>query len=126
MTPSYGNTKLAQPHQLSQHLGPLDHWNTQLSGPQYLRIVRSNGRRGDHHVCVLDPAGLVSLVNLAAETAQPPGDVCVTEVRPAHPVAQIEKQLSNAAHANAAYAHEMDLLVFVIHKNYSATVLMES
>ncbi len=84
-------------------------------GRDHLRIVRPDGRGGDDDVGVADMGGVVAAVDRGAQVVQTLGDVGGAEVRTADLIAQIEEDLGDPAHADAADPDEMDAPDLPVH-----------
>ncbi len=101
--------RVLEPHQLGEHLGPGDDGDLPRLRGEHLRVVPPDRRGDDHHVGrdqVLRP---VADLQARAEPVQPARGLRLLEVRAADPVAEVEQHLGDAAHADAADAHEVHL-----------------
>ncbi len=104
-----------EPHQFGQHFGPRDHRDRCFHGSPDFRVVRPDGRRGHHHVHVMDVVCRMSLVDGSPELFQAVGHIRKRLIRTGHPVAQVDQQFGDAAHADAADADKKDMILFSIH-----------
>ena len=107
MHPGHGDPVL-QPHQLGQHLRPLDHRNLSRPRLQYLGIGRRHRRAGYHHIACRRVAGRMSLVDRRSHARQTVCHRRPAQVRTRHRVAHGQQNLRDSAHANPADADEVD------------------
>ena len=49
---------------------------------------------------------------------QPPGDIGGVYIGPGHQVSKAQEQFGNAAHADAADSHKMNMIIFLVHEYY--------
>ena len=94
--------------ELGEHFGPRDDRDAALVGRDHLGVVRPDGRGGDDDVGVADMGGVVAPVDRGAQVVQTLGDIRRTQIRAADLVAQIEEDLGDPAHADAADPDEVD------------------
>ena len=98
----------AQPHQLGQHLGARDHRDVPRARLDDLRVVRRRSpttrprRRRRRRARASCP-----IATRHAQRREPIGDLRSLRVRSAHAIAEIDEQLGNAAHADAADPDEV-------------------
>ncbi len=104
-----------EPHQLREHLGPRDHRDAALTRGRYFHVVARHRRGGDHHVRPLDLRRRVPHVDLGSQPLEPLHRLAAPGVGAGDPVAEREQDLGDAAHADAADAHEVDVLVLLEH-----------
>jgi hypothetical protein len=102
-------------HQLGQHLCPGDDRDHPLPGLENLRVVLLNGRGGDHHINMRQVLAGMADVDLAADGCQALRGIRLAQVGAGDLVAQVQQDLGNAAHADAADADEVDFLDFTVH-----------
>src|SRR5215470_7975106 len=102
-------------HQLGEHLGPRDRRNLALAGRLDLDVVARHGRGVDDDVRALDVTGLMADEHLRAELREPLDRVRTLLVGAGHAVAEIQEDLGDAGHPDAADPDEMDLLVALKH-----------
>jgi hypothetical protein len=102
-------------HQLRQHLGARDRRDLVLARRLDLDVVARDGRRVDDDVGALDVRGLVPDEDLRAQLGEPLDGVTPLLIGPGHPVAEIQQDLGDTGHADAADPHEVDLLVAFKH-----------
>ena len=100
--------RLAEAHQLGQHLGAAHDRQHLLARRLQFRIGLLDRRRDDHDLGVAEIFGPVADEALDALVAQPLHIGAVGLVGPLHPIAEIVQHLGDAAHADAADADEMD------------------
>ena len=103
------------PHQLGEHLGPLDDGYGAALRLLYLRIVRPHRRGGDHHLRILHVLRPVVVQDLRAELLQPCGDLRLPDVGPGYPEPEVEEHLGYSAHADASDADKVDTLYLMKH-----------
>ncbi len=99
-----------EPHELGQHLRALDHGNLAGVGLEHLGIVRVDRRARHHHRCASDVGRVVAFINSRAQLRQPVGHRAALEIGAGDLHAQIEQNLGNAAHADAADTDEVRVL----------------
>ncbi len=104
-----------EPHQLGQHLGARDDRHAALSRHLHLYVVARDGGGVHDHMRPLDVAGLVADEDLGAQALEPLHGLAPPLVRARDPVAEVQQHLGDAAHPDAADAHEVDLLVLLEH-----------
>ena len=104
-----------EPHELGEHLRPRDDGDAALARHLHLDVVGGDGGRVHDDVRALDVGGLVPGEDLGAEALEPLDGVVAPGVGAGDAIAQVEQHLGDAAHADAADAHEVDLLVFLEH-----------
>ena len=105
-----------QPHELGQHLGPLD--DRDLARPRLddFRILLVDGGAGDHHSRSHHVGGGVALKNRRAQRGQPVGNRRAAQVGAGDGIAEGQQDLGDAAHADAANPNEMNALCFGKHR----------
>ena len=99
-----------QPHQLGQHLRPLDHGNLARMRLQHLGVGRRHGRAGHHHRRAGHVGGVVALVDRRAQLRQPVRHRrrgAGPSRRPSSPCSAGSRQ---SAHADAADSDEVRVL----------------
>ncbi len=111
----HGNT-VFHAHQLSQHLSPGNNRHQQTVRFQNFWVVGFNRRRSYHHIDFLQVFRSMPVANLSAQFDQPAGDFSFPQIGTRHPVAKIEKNFGNAAHADAADTNKMYFANFTVHK----------
>jgi hypothetical protein len=104
-----------QAHQLGQHLGAGDGRHLSLPGRLDLDVAGGDGRGVHEHVDALHVLGLVSDDDLGAQPLQTLDRLVAPLVGAAHLVAEVEQDLRDAGHADAADADEVDVLVALKH-----------
>ena len=104
-----------QPHQLGEHLGPRDDRDAALTCGRYFHVVARHRGGVDDHVRPLHVGGGVALVDLGPQPLEPLHRLAAPGVGAGDPVAEREQDLGDAAHADAADAHEVDVLVLLEH-----------
>ena len=103
-----------QAHQLGQHLGARD--DRDLPAPRlgHLRVVGLDGAREDHDVRALDVLRRVAQVDLSPPSSSSRRVAApAREIRAGDPVAQVQQDLGDAAHPDAADPDEMHLPDFL-------------
>ena len=80
------------------------------------RIFRRNGGTGDHNLGGRYVFGAVSFKDRRAQAGQSLRDGRTLQVRAGNFIAEVQQDLGNAAHADAADAHEMNALNFGEHE----------
>jgi hypothetical protein len=104
-----------EPHQLGQHLGARNDGHAALSRHLHLDVVARDGGGVHDHMRPLDVTGLVTDEDLGAQALEPLHGLAPLLVRARDPVAEVQQHLGDAAHPDAADAHEVDLLVLLEH-----------
>ena len=97
-------------HQLGQHLGALNDRNLARVRLGHLGIGRVDGGAGHHHRGAGDVGRVVALVNGGAQLRQPLSHRAAAQVGARDLHAQVEQNLGNAAHADAADTDEVRVL----------------
>ena len=97
-------------HEFSQHLGALNDGNLASAGLDHFRIGSPHGGAGNNHRRARDVAGFMALVDDGAKLREPIRDRAAAQVGAGdlHPL--VEKDLGDAAHADAADANEVCVL----------------
>jgi hypothetical protein len=107
-----------EPHELGQHFGPRDHRDRRLRAASTSGLSSVDGRRYHHHIGTGHLFGRVADVNPYRPVAPGGGDVRGLHIGTGHPVAQVEQQLGDTAHADAADADEMNMIFLQIHGQF--------
>ena len=115
MHPGDGDAVL-QPHQLSQHLGALNHLNLVRPRLQHLGIIRMNSGTGHHHRGSGHVRGIMSLVDRCAHPGKPVSHRRAAQIGARNLHVQVKQNLGNAAHADAADADKVRVLRGCKHK----------
>uniref|UniRef100_A0A0N4Z3P8 LigA n=1 Tax=Parastrongyloides trichosuri TaxID=131310 RepID=A0A0N4Z3P8_PARTI len=98
-----------QPHQLGQHLGPTDQRYAAFARHHQLGVRRLDRRGIDHRRDALGHMGrVVADVDAGAQFLEPLGVGAGLGVRALHLIADLQHDLGDAAHADAADADEVD------------------
>ena len=105
-------------HELGQHLGARDDGNLQLARPRHLGVRERDGRRDDEDV---DGFGDVLTrvradLELRTEPREATRRLALDEVGAGDRVAEGEQHLCDAAHPDAADAHEVDTAPASVHR----------
>ena len=114
-----------EPHELGQHLGPWNDGHAPLPRHLDLDIVAGHRRGVDDHVRALDVTGLVAEEHLGPEPLQSLDELAALLIGAGDAIAQVQEHLGDPAHADAADAHEMNLLVFLVHGSGRSRVLRD-
>ena len=101
-----------QAHQFGEHLGARNDGNVRGAGRGDFGIVGANRRADDNHFGAGDVVGAVAFEDDRAERGQTLGDRRGLQVGAGNLVAEVEQDLGNAAHADAADADEVHALDF--------------
>src|SRR5215472_16959885 len=109
-----GNAVL-QAHQLGQHFSALDDRDVQVARRNDFGVVFGDGGAGDDDFCTGDVFGAMPFKRCGAQTGQAFGDSGGLEIGAGNLVSEIEQDLRDAAHADAADAYEVDALNFGEH-----------
>jgi hypothetical protein len=96
-----------QPHEFGEHLGAADNWQALCARSDQLRVVTLDCRRDDDHVCAIYVFRLVTDDDFDAFVAQTFDVGAIRNVGAGDAVSEIGEHFGDAAHANAADAHEM-------------------
>ena len=104
-----------EPHQLGEHLGARDDRDAALARRVDLHVVARHRGGVDDDVRALHVGGLVAGEDLGAQPLEPLHRVAAPQVGAGDAVAEVEQHLGDAAHADAADAHEVDVLVLLEH-----------
>ena len=104
-----------QAHQFSQHFCPWNYRNRRLAGRLDFRIFRIDGRRNHHHIGTFNMLGRMLFKYCAPQAFEAVGNIRFFDVGTRYLVAQVQQQLSNTAHADAADAHKMNMVFFKVH-----------
>ena len=107
--PANGNPVL-QPHQLSQHFGPLDDRDLPLPRLHHFGVLLIDRGTGYHYPGADYIARGVSLKNGGAQAGQAVRDTGSAQVGSGDGVPQGQQDLRDAAHPNATNANEMNAL----------------
>src|SRR3989454_1151736 len=99
-----------QAHQFREHFGARDYRDLALVRFDDFRVVRFHRGGNDHHVRALHLLGAVPFEDGGAEISQPRGYARRLQVRSGNGITQCEKNFGDAAHADAADAHQMNAL----------------
>ena len=110
-----------QAHQFGEHLGAGDHRDFHFVGFDDFGIVGDDGGRSDHHVGAIDVDGFVSVENCGAEFGEAFGDGRGLPVGAGNGIAEGEQNFGDAAHADAADAHEVNALKIAEADHHGAT-----
>src|SRR5213593_1884307 len=102
-------------HQLGEHLRAGDRRDLLPARGLDLDVVARDRRRVDDHVRALDVGGLVTDEHLRAQLGEPLDGIAPLLVRAGHPVAEVQEDLGDTGHADAADPDEVDLLVALKH-----------
>ncbi|MNV63147.1 hypothetical protein D3C71_1557250 [compost metagenome] len=98
-----------QTHQLGQHLGPADQGDAALAGDDQFGVRRLDRRGIDHRRDALGHVrGVMADVDAGAQALQPLGVGAGLGVRAGHLIADLQHDLGDAAHADAADTDEVD------------------
>ena len=100
--------RVAQAHQLGQHLCPRNHRDVATGRLDHFRIRWLHRRRDHHDISTTDVLCGMADVHSDAERGQSVGDGRSLLVRAGHHVLEVRQQFGDAAHAAAANADEMD------------------
>ena len=114
VAPGYGDA-VFEPHELGQHFGSRNHRNLPLLGLENFYVVGTDSRRDHHDIGVGNIVGRMRRKDLSSQGLQPLRDSARLEIRAGDLVAQIEQELSNATHPDAADSHEMNPLYLLKH-----------
>ncbi len=87
---------------------PLDHGDEALPGRHQLHIVRGHRRRADHHVGLAHVLGRVADGHPDPQRHETPRVLGLPAVGATDRIAQVVQDLGDAAHPDAADAHEMN------------------
>ena len=104
-----------EPHELGQHLGPRDRRDPVLAGGLDLDVVARHRGGKDDHVRAFHVARVVADEDLGPHLLQALHRVGPLLIRAGHRVAEVQQDLGDARHADAADAHEMDVAVALKH-----------
>src|SRR5262245_60713230 len=96
-----------QPHQFGQHLRARDDRDLALVRFRYFGVVGSDRRRRDHDVRALDVCRFVAFVNRGAQVLETLGERGKLGVRAGDGVAESKQNFGDAAHTDAANAHQV-------------------
>ena len=99
-----------EPHEFGQHLRALDDGNLARVGFDDFRIGGADRGAGDDHGGSGDVAGLVAFVDGGAQLRQAIGDRTAAQIGAGDLHAEVEQDLGDAAHADAADANEVRVL----------------
>ncbi len=102
-------------HQLGEHFGAGNHRNQAAMCFDHLGVVGLDSCGGDHDIGLDNVLRPVPVGNLPTQFRQPPGDIRLPEIRPRHFVTEVEQNLGNSAHADAADADEVNFAYFSVH-----------
>ncbi len=106
-----GNSNaIFEAHQLRKHLGPRDYGNFSLVRFDDFRIVLLDCRGGHHNMRVFDVGRLVAFLDRRAKILKPLGNVRGLGVRAGNGVAERQQYFGDAAHTDAADAHQVNAL----------------
>src|SRR5215831_3004356 len=96
-----------QPHQFGQHLRARDDRDLALVRFRYFGVVGSDRRRRDHDVRALDVCRFVAFVNGGTQVLETLGERGRLGVRAGDGVAESKQNFGDAAHTDAADAHQV-------------------
>ena len=99
-----------QPHQLGQHFGPLDDRNLACPGFDDLGIALADRRTRHHHTGADDIPCRVTLEDGCSESAEPIRGSGAAEVGARDGVAEVQQNLGDSAHPDAANSYKMNSL----------------
>ncbi len=102
-------------HQFGEHFGTGDYRNVAGVGGGDFGVVACDGGTGDDDVSAGDVFGAMALEGERAECGEAMGDGRGLEVRAGNLIAEVQQDLGDAAHADAADAYEMNALNFGEH-----------
>ena len=109
-------------HELGQHLGALNDGNLAGVGFEHFRIDGADGGAGDDDGGSGDVAGVVAFIDGGAQVGQAVGDRAAAQIGAGDLHAQVEQDLGDAAHADAADADEVRVLGGCEHGGRNSTV----
>ena len=117
--------RLERASQIGEHLGAMpDGQAARLGGGEFGVVVEDGGGHDDHGVSLGDVRRIVADVHLDARLAQLLGVAALLEVGAAHAHALVERDASDAAHADASNADEMYLVdVHGVHSASSVSLM---
>ena len=101
--------RVLQAHQLGEHLRTSDDGHSARAGSERLGILRTaHGAGSHHHVHVAGHVlGAMADVDGSTQPGEPLGGLAFLEVGSAHAVAEVEEELRDPAHPDAADADEV-------------------
>ena len=97
------------PHELGQHLRSSDDRHFEYAGRRELSVVRRHRGRDHQRVNPLEVSRVVPTADDRSELGQSLGALVVSEITAAHRHAFAEEHLGDAAHADAADPHQVEM-----------------
>ncbi len=110
-----------QAHQFREHFRARDHRNFHFVRFDDFGIAGGDGGGSDHHVSAVDVDGFVGVENRGAKFGEAFGDRRRLAVGAGNGVAESEQHFGDAAHADAADAHQVDALKIAEADHHGAT-----
>ena len=98
-----------QAHEFGEHLRPADHGDPAPARLADLAVGFGDGRRADHDIGAGDLVGRVPLVDARPQTDQTLGDIRLPQIAAADGEPQIQQDLGDPAHADAADGDQMNV-----------------
>src|ERR1700688_5195027 len=99
-----------QAHQFGKHLGARNHRDFHFVRFDDFGIAGDDRGRGHHHVRAIDVDSFMRIEDCGAKWGEPLGDSRRLAIGAGDRIAQRQKHFGDAAHADAAYAHQVNAL----------------
>ena len=108
-----------QPHQFGQHQCARHDGDFLLARGDDFGIGFLHGSRSHHRIGVGDVFAGMVVMDARAQTCQPLRHRVVGQIGAGYCIAQVQQHLGDAAHADAADAHEVDMFDGVFHRRWT-------